>query len=131
MVLPRLIHELEIVIEPLDTAATEYDDIIGEPIPDERRLAPVTIDAEVHWNKRKDREPGPDGPNDNSDGWLAFLKVDVDDRGWTPRQGDRVVSIEGEAVQLYLLSEGARRGQYDREHWLLKVPFEDRTPARD
>jgi len=91
----------------------------------------VSIRAQLHWTRRQDLRPQQAGPQEKSDGYLVFLRQDLADLNYTPNHGDRVVSIEGQTVELYLKDTGQQRGQYDQRFNLVRVYFEDRQPRHD
>jgi len=128
---PILIHPVDITVRPIDTAATSWDRSAREPIPQVKRTALVAIKAQRDWRRREHRKATPAGPVDEADGFFVFLRRDLDTVGWVPEPGDRIETVEGEAVELYLLSEGQRRGTYSRTGHTLKAPFGSRRPRRD
>jgi len=128
-----LVHPVTVTIDPLDTASTRWDGSAREPVPRECRLPTVTITAQVHWTRRRDRQRTAAGPQDSSDGFLVFRRVDLTAQAYDPQPGDRVATITeaGVAVNVYLTTPGQRRGQYGGNFGLVRAFFEDRRPHQD
>ena len=128
---PRLIHPVSVTVQPLDRTNTHLDRDAREPIPAQARAAAVTIKAQVHWSRLRDVVPEAAGPVEKRDGWLVFLRSDLEAASWTPGPGDRVTAIEGVTAHLYLTGDAQQRGQYAGRHNLVRCDFEDRGSRRD
>jgi hypothetical protein len=131
MPLPRLVHPQTVTVEPISKTATQWDGQAREPVAPIRRRATVTVQAQVHWARRQYERPGAPGVVEVSDGFLVFRRKDVEAASWTPARGDRVATVSGAAVELYLLDTGQLRGQYLGQWWLLRVTFATRQPRHD
>jgi len=128
---PRLIHPVDVTIQPLDTSSTLYDRDTRAPVPTQARSATVTISAQVHWARLEDVNQEAAGPVPRYDGYLVFLRRDLDAAPYVPGPGDRVVLIEQATVDLFLTGNAQQRGQYGRRHHLVRCYFEDRGARRD
>jgi len=128
---PKLIHPVQVTIQPIDPATTSYDTGAREQIPSVARKAAVTIPAQVHWSRLLDVEQTMTGNVEHYDGWLAFERADLEKYSYAPADGDRVTAIEGVKALLYLQPNAQQRGQYQGRHNLVRVFFRDRGARRD
>lgn len=128
---PRLLHPVEVVIEPIDVAATVYRPNAREPIKTVARKTTVSVSAQVQWNKNRAPDAIRAGIAETASGYFIFLKSDLSDASYVPRHGDRVITIADtpQPISLYLKDQEPC-GHYDGEYWMLRVDFVDKAPAR-
>lgn len=120
----RLIEKSPIVIEQRDLDSTVMDDLVREPIIQVERVSPViNLQAQVSWRRTERTEftrGGQGGPSQGGEGYLVFLKAKIVKQGVTLAQGDKITSIAGEPVNLYLNERelaGHRGGKPTLELW--------------
>ena len=128
---PRLVHPVTVQIEPVDKSRSAWDTHAREEVPQLARAATVTLQAQVHWGRQRDQEPSPTGSMEHGAGWLVFTRRGLESAPYTPAPGDRVLTIDGRTVELYLLDAGLDRGQYNSTRHLVRCTFVDRQPRRD
>lgn len=88
---PRLLFKVEVTVEPIDKASTNYDDHAREPIRQARRkVDSIKIYAQVQWSSKDRVEPARGGSREHDRTYLVFLVKDLQKKGWTPAKGDRV-----------------------------------------
>ena len=125
---PDLIHEVDVVIEPVDKAATVYHSRAREPVKQVARSASVTVGAQVQWVKQDDGSPTRGGAEEGSSGYLVFRRTDLEAKGYDPKRGDKVTSIDTQTgLQLFLMGREPA-GHYGGTNKLLLMNFGDRQP---
>lgn len=132
---PHLIHPVWVEADPLDTSTSTWDVTAREQVPSISRLPRVRIKAQVHWASQATVNMMSAGGLVKYDGVLNFRRTDLEVAGWVPADGDRIVSVDGAAVEIYVVGTGRHRGQYRHSsgvaRTLLQVPFEDRAQRHD
>lgn len=131
MPLPNLIHPVDCVIEPINRAATVYNRGTREPIRNVARKATVTVEAQVSRGAPPP-EVLPQGLNQSVDGYLLVRKIDIDEIGYYPAAGDRIVKLGWEDVETFVVSVGWA-GHYPDQMGasLLRIFFADRALEKD
>lgn len=129
----HLISPADIVLSQTDKAATVYDDKAREPVKQvARQSEPIEMLAQISWAKSQSvtfKAGGQGGQSQGAKGYLVFSKRQLAEKGVTLRQGDRVTSIAGIAVDVYLTDEfhaGHFTGVPRHEYW----NFADKEPAK-
>lgn len=100
---PRLIHPIPVIVEQRDLASPgvmNHD--AREPVKQASRAVAVELRAQVQWGEKDDPNPEEGGPRETSRGYLIFLRRDLAAAGVTLKRGDRVTSVGGLDVDLYL-----------------------------
>lgn len=128
MAVPRLLNPVEVTIEPIDKASTEYQRDAREPVRQVARAAALTIEAQVVWTKLDSAVPTRGGVQEKASGYLVLRVEDLTAAGYTPARGDKVTSIPGVTGRWFFVSfePAATRGG---AHTLLIANFEDRQPS--
>lgn len=133
MTVPNLHHPVPIIAEPLDRGATFYDENMREEIQIVGYSAQVNMVAQVEYREfasfgltaQKDRA----GLMENEAGYLLVRTIDLAEKSWTPKQYDRIVSIAGGEVDVFI-TRIKPTAHYHGAPTLYKLYFEDRKPAR-
>lgn len=133
---PRLIHPVPIKIAAVDKAATVYDRDMREQISSVRYGPTKSVPAQVEYAKgltgnagSKMQVPTPGGSDLQSEGYLLFLRRQLEAAGIDPSPGDLISEIDGVAAKLYVTMV-RRRGHFPQFGWtLLRVYFTDRKPT--
>lgn len=131
MVLPRLIHPINITISRQDVVDTYFDEDAREPIQQSARYYSVIIPGQVEWVDTVNDEASKAGLVEKASGYVLFRKLDLDAASFTVKINDRISQIGHEDTDLYI----------DRLEWcghypdqdgasLLKAFFADRGPSR-
>ena len=113
MVQPRLIHPVNVVIQQIDRTATNWDPDFKEPI-DEEDVAyqdPVTLKGQVNYMSFEQMVSAPASWVKDSIGRIVFRKKDLTAAGITLDLMDKIISIDGEDVTLFIL-EARPQGHY-------------------
>lgn len=133
---PRLIHPIPVSIAAVDKSATVYDRDMREQIGSVRYGPTKSVHAQVEYAKgltgnagSKMQAPTPGGSDFQDEGYLLFLRREIEAAGIDPSPGDLISSIDGIASKLYVTMV-RRRGHLLKFGWtLLKVYFSDRKPT--
>jgi hypothetical protein len=127
---PRLIHPVDLTIEPIDTPATTYDRQAREPVKQAARATQVQVEAQVQWSAQDDPVASDVGILERNRGYVLFRTEDLEAISYEPARGDRIVTIGPmTGLDLYL-ADGEPCGHYDGQPWLRKFDFVDRQPTR-
>lgn len=127
---PRLIHPVDVTIQPKDAGATAYRPNAREPVKTVARSVDIELPAQVQWYAKATPEVGRAGVTEGHRGYLIFHVDDLAALEYTPRQGDKVTVIGAITGLAVYLTAQEPAGHYDGQHWLLKVNFEDKAPPR-
>ena len=133
MPVPNLIHPVLCTIQPLDRVTTLMDMEFREPLPSERRLANVVIQAQVRWFGMSERHRENVGGSQVSKGYLLFRLKDLTDSGYSPKVGDLVLHMGSQTnINMYLESF-EDRGHYPDQQGptMRRAYFTDREPTRE
>lgn len=103
MTRPRLIHPVRIVVEPAVVAQTFFDEDAREPVQHLKRSATIDLPGQVSWGESAGLEDTPGGAVLASDGYVLFLKEDLDRVSLDPKINDRIKKIGWDNVDLYLV----------------------------
>ena len=131
MVLPNLLHPVPIEIEQISRSASIQDDDYREPVQQAVRGPRVTAPGQVKWFSDDRSYPTKAGSESESQGYVLFRYVDLTRLGITLQQADRIVSMGGLAVDVYVTE------LRPEAHWpdlggpgTVKAFFKDRHPSK-
>jgi hypothetical protein len=130
MVLPRLIHPVNVTIETIDKARTLYDpmtrSVIGQPL-----RTSVTIKAQLN-NRRHDQvtmDPG--GRETDGDGYILARLRDLERAGVTIEIGDKITKLGRRDVAYFITRKEFKAGYSDQDgHTLVRFFYNDRSPSK-
>lgn len=128
MVTPNLIHYQVVEIsQRIEVAAPDIDDVFDEPVEgvDATYDPPVTLKAQVAYDKFLDSNPEVVSDDPVTTGHLTFRVKDLNRAGITIARGDKIVSISGNPVDLFII-EPKPRGHYKGGPTLIFAEFMDR-----
>jgi hypothetical protein len=127
----RLLFPVDIVIEPVDKAGTDYDPITREPILQVARAESVTISAQAAPIETDRLEVTDEGPEYVSSGYFVILVDDCTSRSYTPRVGDKITASGGLAVRYFVISVTPHAHKFGRNQtWHLNYESRDPTKRR-
>lgn len=137
MVLPRLIHPVDVKVERLIRSELVMDNDAREPFhgPRTTTAESYTIKAQVKWSAKDDLDPSGGGSLERSVGYILVRLVDMDSIlgvGVRLKRGDRITEIGVQTgLDLYIVKE-APAGHYPDQSGqsLIKYHFEDRHPVQ-
>lgn len=115
----KLVHPVQVNICPIDRSKTKYDADFQEPIGGVVYGSPVTITAQVRFDRLGTWEMVPGGGNPKSSGYLL---VDGDP---DVNIGDKITGIGGRPTELYI-TEKRPTICYGGKAQMTKVFFESR-----
>ncbi|MGE5551515.1 MAG: hypothetical protein ACM3ZC_13465 [Bacteroidota bacterium] len=121
---PRLVHPVACQIRRINQAGTETDPVFREPVAGTQYGDPVPFSAQVKYQRHSQQNMVPGGDSPLSAGSLTMERTDYDQRGGFG-VGDKIVSIAGETVELYLI-DVQPAGVYMGRAWLMRLVFESR-----
>lgn len=132
MTRPRLIHPVLITIEPATVAETIYDEDAREPVQHLKRSATVELPGQVSWGETEDMEMTEGGAVLSADGYVLFLKEDLDKLSLELKANDRVKKLGWNTVDLYLV-RFQWMGHYSDMGGatMLRAWFRDRSMVRE
>lgn len=99
---PNLIHPVDIVLEQRDLSNTLFDEDTREPIRQVERVTQTTIQGQVLWDFHEDPKVTSAGLELGERGYILVKLADMSVLGITLKQGDRIVSVGGVTVDLYV-----------------------------
>lgn len=131
MALPNLLHPVNVVVEQISKATTEYDPDTREPIQQAARSTRVTLQGQARWRSQMREEDLKGGAVEGADGYVLFRHVDLEAASVTLQREDRVASIGHVQTDVYFV-RFEWLGHYGDQDGptLLKAFFEDRGPER-
>lgn len=129
MPVPNLVHPVDVVIARKDASATIFDPDAREPVREVARLADLTIKAQVSYSPTRAPEYERIGPNEKVTGYLLFRKTDLTSKGYTPKRGDRIATIQGAPADLWLVQTFPAGHYPGLGPTLLRAFFGDRRPS--
>lgn len=103
MTRPRLIHPVVVVVEPSVVAETYYDEDAREPVQHLKRSATVELPGQVSWGESQNLEDTAGGAVLAADGYVLFLREDMDALSLELKINDRVKKLGWNEVDLYLV----------------------------
>jgi len=103
MTRPRLIHPVVVVIEPSVVAETFYDEDAREPVQKLTRSATVEIPGQVSWRDSQNLEDTAGGAVLSADGYVLFLKEDLDGLSLDLKVNDRIKKLGWNSVDMYVV----------------------------
>lgn len=130
MVLPRLLHPVNVVIEKTDTTKTITDprsrSVIGQPL-----RTKVTIRAQLS-NKRHDQlSMDPGGRETGHEGYILARVRDLEAASIEIGIGDRIVKMGRREVVYYITRKEFKAGYSDQNgHTLIRFYYNDRSPVK-
>jgi hypothetical protein len=131
---PRLLHPVLVKIRKRDLAGTKYDREAREPVGKVARGTTTSLYAQVHW-KSAQIVAKPEGNLITTDGYLLFLRTDLDTLGIDIEYHDQIVEI-GESASLVPVNLYVEMIQYKGHnpnalgYTLVKAWFSDKGPVR-
>jgi hypothetical protein len=127
---PNLIHPVDIILEQRDLAATIYDEDTREPIRQVERKAQVTVSGQVLWDYHDDPKSTGTGLIMEERGYFMVRTSDMSAASIEIKHGDRVLSMGGVAVSLYITRTRPMGHYPGLGATLLRCYFIDRDPAQ-
>ena len=125
----RLLFPVNVTIEPLDKAGTDYDPVTREPVLQVARAATVTIPAQAAPIERGRLEVIDEGVTPRTTGYLVVLVDDCEARSYSPGRGDKITGIPGDTSVYFVVSVTPHAHKFGRNQtWHLN--FEDRSPVK-
>jgi hypothetical protein len=132
MTRPRLIHPVVVLLEPSVVSETIYDEDAREPVQHLKRAVSVEIPGQVNWGGSENMEMTEGGAVLSADGYVLFLKEDLDGVSVEIKVNDRIKKLGWNTVDLYVV----------RTQWLghypdmggatmIKAWFRDRAMVRE
>lgn len=115
---PRLIHPVEVVVERVDKAATEYDADFREPVNEVTYSAVVRLQAQVKFDRFEARNMTPGGDAPQTTGYLLISA----DRANEIQKGDKISKIGEVPVELFITEK--RPAVHYGKARMIKVFFE-------
>lgn len=132
MVLPTLIHGVDITIEQIDRSATLYDEDAREPIQHAGRKTQVVVKGQPHWRSEERLRVDAAGPTGDAQGWVTFRYADLDAQGIALEINDRIVKMGRTVTEVYVVRLEPKAQYPDQDGpSLLRVWFSDRRPAKE
>lgn len=131
LVLPRLLHPIDVVISRITKGTTIYDDDTREPISQPDRADNITIKGQVKWREQYALSPKKGGVEENSLGYVLLRKYDMDELSFTIARGDQIAKIGNIDTDVYV-TKLEWCGHYSDQGGatMVKAHFEDRQPSR-
>lgn len=136
---PRLLHPLTVVIEPLDTASTYYDENTREQIQIIGRAPEIEIQAQVEYRDfvqhgQADATYDRGGFMGEERGYILIRYIDAAKLSYTPKLGDKIAMIgkgsdtpQPSAAFVHRLKPTIHIPRYGKT--AVKLYFADRKPA--
>lgn len=126
---PKLIHPVDVYIETLNRADTEFDEDADEEVKSLDRDEAIKIDGQPRWYTKGKLRPNEIGFIEGSSGYIVMRRKDMTTKNYTPESGDRITQIGEDTVNLYVM--GMRpMGHYGRKSKLIALDFADSEPTR-
>lgn len=131
MVLPRLLHPINITIEQTDEANTVYDEDTREPVQQSTRRVTAVIQGQVQWGFSNNYTSQPQGAQETSDGYVLFRYRDLEAQGITLKREDRISKMGHLDVDVYI-SKLMPMGHYGDQNGatMVRAYFQDRQPSK-
>ncbi len=133
---PSLIHCVEIEIQRLVPAETNYDPVFREAVDNAKVYSdPIVILAQIHWQSDEELIASQGGSDPKAAGWITMLARQFDDDeipGGPFKTGDRIMKVDAEDYSdnpLYIV-QPKKAGQYGTQH-LRKFLFSSRQETTD
>ena len=125
----RLIHPIEITIEPIDTSDTVYDPDTGEALHLIGRKTTIVIKGQIRWYVKDRLTNDRAGVSLNASGHIVILRKDAVAKSYVPRPGDRIIKTANDTVNLYVV--GVDPLAHYVEPKCHKLIINDKQPSRD
>lgn len=136
MVMPNLIHPIDVTIKRLNKTELVMDDDAREPMHGARTTAAdlVTFKAQIAWGDRARVQMEMGGVEEKSDGYITCRWIDIKAlTGGVPKRGDQVVQL-GSGVAAIPVNLFITKME-PMGHWpdqggstLVRFHFQDRQP---
>ena len=136
MVLPNLIHPIDIEIQQISRSTTIVDPDFDEPVENVARAPTITCKGQVKWEDDDQQRPTKIGSDSGTEGYMLFRRIDLRNKGIpTLNQGDRFISIGSGAnkvpIDVFVVKLKYIGGYTDRKgSTMVKAFFRDRHPAK-
>lgn len=127
-----LIASSPVVIEQKDLDETVMNDRAREPVAQAARAVEIQLEAQVSWSKSQSKDfkfGGQGGQSTGARGYLVFSKKELTKKAVTLAKGDRVKTIAGIDVDVYLTEQfyaGHMKRKPRHEYW----NFADKEPSK-
>jgi hypothetical protein len=131
MVLPNLIHPVNVIIQTLDTANTVYDENHREPIPQTSRNSSQTVLGQPkYFGREKEVDIG--GKIIKATGYVLFRYSDLEYQSITLKTDDKITKI-GKLDCVYYINGLTPAGHYTDQlgATMVKAFFNDKHPAQN
>ena len=130
MVEPTLIHPVDVIIEQGIKAQTSFRSDAREPVRRLKRTAPITLSAQIKWNRSDDPVMEFEGVTEGSRGYLLFKYKDLENVSVVIKRGDKIIKIDRIDYELFV-TQLRPAGHYPDQGGatLLKAYFSDREPT--
>lgn len=126
---PRLLNPTKVKIAQKNETKQQYDNLRRTPINVIAKDAEFTIDAQVKWNTQIGDFANPqvmqEGVDEREMGYLVLRTKDLKALNKTIKRGDRLIQIEDQIVQFYILRVEFN-SHYGGKFKLMKIVFSDR-----
>jgi len=130
MVLPRLIHPVDVIVEQVDHSTTYYDEDAREEIQIVGRDVQKTVQGQIKWVEQQALSYEKAGVGEGSRGYVLFRKVDLDAASITLQPNDRIKKMGHVDTDVYI-NRLEWLGHYPDQSGpaLIKAYFIDRAPS--
>jgi hypothetical protein len=131
MVMPNLLHPVNIQIEKWVIAGTIYDDDVREPIKQSKRNMVFTVPGQVSWDSEDLVIVDAAGTRLNASGYVLFRYVDLNRVSLILDHQDCIKKIGWHDVNVYIIKLEPV-GHYSDQNGasMVKAFFSDRVPSR-
>lgn len=130
MVLPRLLHPVDIVIQQINRAGTRQDDDYREPIQRTTRHANKTVPGQVKWESEREESDQPIGVVEEANGYVLFRYVDLNAKSVTLAIGDKFIKTGNVDTNVYIVRlEPCGHYADQLGPTMVKAHFLDRQPS--
>lgn len=123
MIIPKLVHPIDVQIKQLDTATTVYDDIYREE--NDAGLVyktPITLKGQIAWKKREDLEMTKGGESPESVGHITFELKALKKANVKLCKGDVIIGLDEYDLNCYDIGE--------REYYIARLDPAGHYPGR-
>lgn len=129
MVLPNLIHPVNVTIKRHDSSAQVFQGT--EPMHGARSSASFTIQAQVKWLREDEQNMMEGGIRPRSDGYILIRRKDLQDAGVDIGEGDQISAIGWQTgLMLFVVRTEPIASYPDQDGpTLVKYHFQDRKPT--
>lgn len=126
-----LIEPVELIVKPINKALTPVNQRMREPVKAVTYGEPVTIDVQIYYTKIDRRNMEQEGNVPDSTGSYTTRQWILDDAGYEPRVGDKVISIAGrELPEPVYIEEYEPSAHLGGENTLMVMRFGSKSRTR-